>query len=83
VTEMLELCRRGDIVAEYSSQLPGMPPVDILPLSHVCNFDQSPQSVKLIATTTPEGAVAQSTSGPLVSDQLREWTRAVGVQDIY
>ena len=26
--------------------------VDILPVSHVCNFDQSPQSVEPIAATT-------------------------------
>ncbi len=31
---------------------PGQTPGNILPLSHVCNFDQSPQSVEPIATTT-------------------------------
>jgi hypothetical protein len=52
VTEMFELRRREDIVSDYNRQRPGQTPVDILPVSHVCNFDQSPQSVEPIATTT-------------------------------
>ena len=32
-------------------------PVKILPVSHICNFDQSPQSVEPVANTTlaPKG----------------------------
>jgi hypothetical protein len=49
---MFELRRREDIVSDYNRQLPRQTPVDILPVLHVCIFDQSPQRVEPIAMTT-------------------------------
>ena len=52
VTGLKELRQRPNILLEYNKQHQGQTPVDILPILHVCNFDQSPQSVDIIPGTT-------------------------------
>jgi hypothetical protein len=52
VTELLALQRDPAIVSLYNQQHPNQVPVEILPISNVCNFDQSPQSVEPLHSST-------------------------------
>ena len=60
VKEVLALRRKArnpEIAEAFNRQLPHEMPVEILHVSHICNFDQSPQSVEPVANTTlaPKG----------------------------
>ena len=55
VKEVLALRRKArnpEIAEAFNRQLPHEMPVEILHVSHICNFDQSPQSVEPVANTT-------------------------------
>ncbi len=52
VSELLALRQNSENVAAYNIQHPDQLPVKILPISHVCNSDQSPQSVEPLHSTT-------------------------------
>jgi len=58
VKDVLALRRHPDILQAYNSHRPDQVPADILPVAHICNFDQSPQSVEPVANTTlaPKGS---------------------------
>ena len=65
VKEVLALRRNPEIVEAFNRQRPHEMPVEILPVSHICNFDQSPQSVEPVANTT----LARRESGNVLSKQ--------------
>jgi hypothetical protein len=52
VTEMLAMRRDLAIVLLYNQQHPHQVPIEILPISNICNFNESPQSVEPLHSST-------------------------------
>jgi hypothetical protein len=52
VSELLEMRRDPEILSLYNQQHPNSVPLEILPISNICNFDQSPQSVEPLHSST-------------------------------